>query len=78
MFKKLIKPDSMVYARIEVSCRKDCLIEEVFQREKKNYIRKTERIDKIVTKDLSKSAAVASFQKKLEEKSSFPTLFRQK
>ena len=55
----------------------DGLIEEVFQREKKNYVRKTERIDKIVTKDLSKSAAVASFQKKSEEKSSFPASFWQ-
>ena len=50
---------------------------EVFQSEKKNYVRKTERIDKIVTKDLSKSAAVASFQKKSEEKSSFPASFWQ-
>ena len=51
------------------------LIEDVYNREKKLYIRKTTRIDMIVTKDLSKSAAVSSFHKRAEEKSNLPASF---
>ena len=49
-------------------------VEEVYNRDKKEYLR-TKRVDKVVTKDLTKSAAVASFQKRAEEKSHLPASF---
>lgn len=50
-------------------------IQEVYNRGKKEYIRRTNRIDQIVTRDLAKSSAVATFKKKGEENSHFPLSF---
>ena len=38
-------------------------IEEIYNREKKTYIRTTTRADKLVTTDITKSVAVANYQK---------------
>ena len=38
-------------------------IEEIYNREKKTYIRSTTRADKLVTRDITKSVAVANYQK---------------
>ena len=43
--------------------------------EKKEYVRRTRRIDKLITMDLTKSSAIASFEKKSEEKSHLPATF---
>ena len=51
------------------------LIEDIYRREKKLFVRKTSRIDQVVTKDLTKSAAISSFEKKSEEKSHLPASF---
>ena len=52
------------------------LIEDVYNRDKKLYIRKTTRTDQVVTKDLTKSAVISTFQKKKsEEKSNLPASF---
>ena len=48
------------------------LVDDVYNREKKIYIRKCEIVNKIVSKDLFKSSACDSFEKKSEEKSKFP------
>lgn len=53
-------------------------IEEIYCTEKKDYIRKTSRIDQFVTKDLKKSAAVANFERKEKEKCHFPLSFWKK
>ena len=37
--------------------------EEIYNREKKTYIRTTTRADKLVTRDITKSVAVANYQK---------------
>ena len=50
-------------------------VDEIYKREKKEYVRKTSRVDMIVTKDLTKSSAVSTFQKRAEEKSHFPLSF---
>ena len=50
-------------------------VQDVYNRYQKEFIRKTTRIDKIVTKDFSKSSAVATFEKKGEAKSHFPKSF---
>ena len=50
-------------------------VEKVYKRDKKEYLRRTKRVDKVVTKDLTKSAVVASFQKRAEEKSHFLASF---
>ena len=47
-------------------------VEEVYNRDKKEYLRRTKRVDKVVTKDLTKSAAIASFQERAEENSHLP------
>ena len=44
------------------------LIEDVYNRDKKLYIRKTTRTDQVVTKDLTKSAVISTFQKKIWRK----------
>ena len=44
-------------------------------RDKKEYLRRTKRVDKVVTKDLTKSDAVASFQKRAKEKSQLQASF---
>ena len=48
------------------------LVDDVYNREKKIYIRKCEIVNKIVSKDLFKSSACDSFEKKSEETSKFP------
>ena len=50
-------------------------VKEVYNRDKKEYLRRTKRVDKVVTKDLTKSDAVASFQKRAEEKSQLQASF---
>ena len=50
-------------------------VEKVYYRDKKEYLRRTKRVDKVVTKDLTKSDAVASFQKRAEEKSQLQASF---
>ena len=50
--------------------------EEIFALDtKKSYLRKQIKIERIMTVDLNRSAALALFQKKTKEKSHFPTLF---
>ena len=52
------------------------LLDSLIQDDSKNsYLRKEARISQIVSKDIHKSASIASFQKKNEEKSRFPTTF---
>ena len=52
------------------------LVNEVFEFDKdKSYLRKESRLSNLVSKDLNKSAAVLTFEKKCEEKSHFPTHF---
>ena len=52
------------------------LINDMYNRDKQLYIRKTTRTDQIVTKDLTKSAVISTFQKKKsEEKSNLPASF---
>ena len=41
----------------------------------KTYLRKEDRINRVVSKSLNKSAAIATFEKKGEEKSRFPLDF---
>ena len=41
------------------------LIEDMYNRDKQLYIRKTTRTDQVVTKDLTKSAVISTFQKKI-------------
>ena len=50
-------------------------VDGVYNRDKKEYLRRTKRVDKVVTKDLTKSDAVASFQKRAEEKSQLKASF---
>ena len=50
-------------------------VDGVYNRDKKEYLRRTKRVDKVVTKDLTKSDAVASFQKRAEEKSQLQASF---
>ena len=50
-------------------------VDGVYSRDKKEYLRRTKRVDKVVTKDLTKSDAVASFQKRAEEKSQLQASF---
>ena len=50
-------------------------VQDVYNRYLKEFIRKTNRIDKLVTRDFSKSSAVAIFEKKGEVKSHFPKSF---
>ena len=49
--------------------------DEVFNRDKKEYVRRTDRPDKITTKDLTKSSGIGTFEEKEEEKSHFPLSF---
>ena len=54
----------------------DSLIQDVLTADSKNsYLRKEARISQIVSKDIHKSASIASSQKKNEAKSRFPTTF---
>ena len=51
-------------------------IDDIFSNDsKKSYIRKETRTTQIISKDCNKSAAIASFQKRNEEKSRYPTAF---
>ena len=49
--------------------------DEVFNRDKKEYVRRTNRPDKISTKDLTKSSGIDTFEEKEEKKSHFPLSF---
>ena len=53
----------------------DPLIEEILLQDPKTYLRKETRISQIVSKDINKSSAIATFQKNTEKKSRFPTAF---
>ena len=54
----------------------DGLIDEVLVLESaKSYLRKQVTIGRTATGDLNKSAALATFQKKMEKKSHFPASF---
>ena len=50
-------------------------VEGLYNRDKKEYLKRTKRVDKVVTKNFTKSAAIASFQKRAEEKSHLTTSF---
>ena len=53
----------------------DGFIQKVYDFEKKDYIRGEKRVNQTSSKDLSKSAALDSFQKRNEQKSRYPSLF---
>ena len=53
----------------------DSLVEEIFDRDPKSYVRSTEDPNKLSTKNIYKSPAMDSFQKRAEEKSHFPASF---
>ena len=53
----------------------DNLVDEVLASQGKSYMRKESRISQIVSKDLSKSAAISLFEKESETKSRFPHSF---
>ena len=48
---------------------------EIYNREKKTYIRTMTRADKLVTRDVTKSVAVSNYEKNWEEKSHLPASF---
>ena len=50
-------------------------VQDVYNRSKMEFVRRTERPDKISTKNLIKSSAISTFEKRSEEKSHFPSSF---
>ena len=54
----------------------DSLVDEVIAIDpSKSYVRKESRISEIVSKDINKSAAIATYEKNNEKKSRFPHSF---
>ena len=53
-------------------------IEDIYNREKKEYMFRTSRPDLLKTKSLTKGTAISSFHKREEEKSHFPLSFWEK
>ena len=51
------------------------LVNDVYNREKKEYIRRTKKTNKIVTGIVAKSASTGTFEEKSEAKSHFPASF---
>ena len=50
-------------------------VQDVYNRSKIEFVRKTDRPDKLSTKNLIKSSSVSTFEKRREEKSHFPSSF---
>ena len=50
-------------------------VQDVYNRSKIEFVRRIERPDKISTKNLIKSSAVSTFEKRREEKSHIPSSF---
>ena len=54
----------------------DGLIDEIMRTDSsKSYIRKKNKLSRVVSKNVNKSAAIQTFEKKSEEKSRFPISF---
>ena len=51
------------------------IVDEIYNREKKEYVRRVKIPGKLVTKDVTKSSANGTFQEREEEKSHFPLSF---